>query len=327
MAHADENIVPLAVVSGASSGIGRATAIAFARKGWHVVAVSRDMAALQEVAAACRRYGAEALPVAADLGKADEVQEVAQKALALGGRIDAWVANAGIGAVGAFQETPIEAHEQVIRTNLLGHINEAYAALPIFIRQRKGVFINMISLGGFAAAPFAAAYSASKFGLRGFSEALRGELLEYPHIHVCDVYPSFVDTPGIANGGNYVGRKLSAPPPLLDPRSVAAAIVKLARKPKPTTMLGTPTWMVRLAHVVSPQLTSGFMALFLRSYFARARAVPMSDGNLFAPPAGPRTIDGGLRSPRKRKKAANAMMLMGSLAVVALAARASRRPR
>src|SRR5690606_22888395 len=120
-----------------------------------------------------------ALPVIADVGDATSVKALAEKALAFG-RIDFWISNAGVGAVGRFEETPIEAHEQIIRTNLLGHINDAHAVLPIFLRQQCGVFINMISLGGFAAAPFATAYSASKFGLRGFSEALRGELADRP---------------------------------------------------------------------------------------------------------------------------------------------------
>jgi short-subunit dehydrogenase len=76
-------------------------------------------------------------------------------------------------------------------------MNEAHAVLPIFLAQDRGTWVNMISVGGFLATPYAAAYSASKFGLRGFSEALRGDLSKKPHIHVCDVYPTFVDTPGI----------------------------------------------------------------------------------------------------------------------------------
>lgn len=117
--------------------------------------------------------------------------------------------------------TPMKSHEQVIKANLIGHMNDAHAVLPFFLRQGCGVFINMISLGGFAAASYAAAYSASKFGLKGFSEALRAELSEFPHIHICDIYPAFVDTPGISHGANYVGRELTAPPPVYDARKVA----------------------------------------------------------------------------------------------------------
>lgn len=234
------------------------------------------------------------------------------------------MSNVGTGAVGAFHETPIEAHEQVIRSNLIGHMNDAHAALPVFIAQGEGVFINMISLGGFAPAPFAAAYSASKFGLRGFAEALRGELIDHPRIHVCDIYPAFVDTPGIAHGANYTGRQLSAPPPLLDARTVAAAIVRLARNPRPTTMVGAVTGLVRLGHFLSPQLSGRLMSRFLTAYFRRAPAARQTSGNLFRPPAIHGGIDGGLRSPEHRQTAVTVAAVLGGVFLVAMAAGATR---
>ncbi|WP_410218038.1 SDR family oxidoreductase [Paracoccus sp. (in: a-proteobacteria)] len=314
------------VITGASSGIGEATAEAYARKGARLVLAARDGAALEAVAERCRQKGGQAVAVATDVGNAQQVMDLAEAALAFGGRIDVWIANVGVGAVGAFQDVPIEAHQQVIQANLIGHMNEAHAVLPVFLRQKAGIFINMISLGGFAAAPYAAAYSASKFGLRGFSEALRGELAGHPRIHVCDVYPSFVDTPGIAHGANYTGRKLSAPPPLLDARSVAAAMLHLSRHPRPTTMLGSPTYALRLMHALSPQLTAMISGGFLRAYFARAEAMPRSEGSLFSPPARPGGIDGGLRSPRQRAIMAG-VVLAGVAGGLALARRPHRRER
>ena len=74
-------------------------------------------------------------------------------------------------------------------------MNDVHAVIPIFIERGQGIFINAISLGAFAATPFAAAYGASKFGLKGFSEALRAELVEFPNIHICDVYAAFIDSP------------------------------------------------------------------------------------------------------------------------------------
>ncbi|MET3585486.1 short-subunit dehydrogenase [Pseudorhizobium tarimense] len=209
------------------------------------------------------------------------------------GHIDVWVSNVGVGAVGRFHETPMDLHEKIIRANLIGHVNEAHAVVPVFLQQGDGVFINMISLGGFAAAPFAAAYSASKFGLRGFSEALRAELADAPGIHVCDIYPAFVDTPGLRHGANYVGREISAPPPLLDPRTVADAIVRVAKEPKPSTMVGVVTPATRLAHLLAPNLSARMLALLMNSYFRRASRVPRSDGNVFHPADPPGGIDGG----------------------------------
>lgn len=311
------------VITGASSGIGQATAEAFARDGARLAIAARDAAALERVADRCRQLGAEVIAVPADVTRAEEVAALARRAAEFGGGIDVWVSNVGIGAVGAFHEVPLEAHEQVIRANLLGHMNDAHAAIPVFLRQGHGVFVNMISLGGFAAAPFAASYSASKFGLRGFAEALRGELAPYPRIHVCDVYPSFVDTPAFFHAGNYTGRQLSAPPPLLDPRTVARVIVRLARHPRPTTMVGTPTALVRLGHAISPELSTRLMARFLRSYFADAPRTAFDSGNLFAPPADPGGIDGGLRSAPPRA-AGTAMAVAGLALVGALALGLSR---
>jgi len=208
----------------------------------------------------------------------------------------------------------MEAHDQVIHANLIGHMNDAHAAVPVFLNQQHGVFINMISLGGFAATPWAAAYSASKFGLRGFSEALRAELSPYPHIHVCDVYPAFVDTPGLGHGANYVGKALSAPPPVMDARRVARAVVGLARRPRPGVTLGAPAFAVQLAHGIAPKSTAAAMNAFMRLWARSSRLVPTTDGNLFSPSPRPGGVDGGLK--QVNQKAA----LVAGAAVVGLAA-------
>ncbi|WP_265499774.1 SDR family oxidoreductase [Paracoccus beibuensis] len=284
------------VITGASSGIGEATAEAFAAERAILVLAARDLDATEAVARRCRAKGAAALAVQVDIAEIDHVRALAEAACDFGGGIDVWVSNPGVGAVGRYDQVPMEAHERVIRTNLIGHMNEAHAALPIFRAQGQGVFVNVISLGGFASTPFAAAYGASKFGLRGFSEALRGELQDQPGIHVCDIYPSFVDTPGIGHGANYTGRRLSAPPPLLDARRVARAICRVADRPRATTMVGAVTALVRVGHAISPQLSTHLMGGFLRGYFARAPRSAISDGNLHEPPRIAGGIDGGLRT-------------------------------
>lgn len=302
------------VITGASSGIGRAVAEEFARRGARLVIASRDAAALQQVAKGCRRLGAEVLVVPTDITKPNQVAELAQKALSFG-RIDVWFSNVGVGAVGKFDETPQEAHEQVIRTNLIGHINDAHAVIPIFKRQKRGIFINMISLGGFASAPFAAAYSASKFGLKGFTEALRAELTAYRNIHVCDVYPTFLDTPGISHGANYTGHLLTAPPPVFDPRRAARSIVRLAINPRASLTLGAGAWVARIVHFLAPNTTARITAGMITRYLKGAPAAKVSNGNLFKPSVIPGGVEGDLRISRPSLAAG-----MITVAVVGIAA-------
>lgn len=305
------------VITGASSGIGAATAEAFAKNGGRLVLAARSAEGLEDVAARCRSAGGEAVVVVTDVTDAAAVAALAKRAQTELDGIDVWFSNVGIGAVGRFTEVPIEAHRKVIEANLLGHIHDAHAALPIFLAQGRGVFVNMISVGGFVATPFAAAYSASKYGLRGLSEALRGEMAKHRGIHICDVYPSFVDTPGLQHAGNYTGGKLSVPPGVLNPRTVAKAVVRLADRPRPTTVIGASSTMVKLTSVAAPNFTSGVMARYFDHYFAKADRVPQTGGSLFAPREGADGIDGGLRRPEQRRTAAIAA---GGLGLAALAA-------
>eukprot|EP01030_Chromulinospumella_sphaerica_P004158 gene4158-4072_t len=181
----------LVVITGASSGIGRAAAHAFASQGARLVLGARDIAALDAVVEECAARGATALAVRTDVTNSEQMRALAEQAAAFGdGRIDIWINNAGVGAVGSFEDTPLEAHEQVLQTDLLGYLRGAYVAWPYFKKQGRGTLINTLSLGSWVAQPYAAAYSASKYGLRGLSEALRGELIGYPDIHVCDIYPA-----------------------------------------------------------------------------------------------------------------------------------------
>jgi NAD(P)-dependent dehydrogenase (short-subunit alcohol dehydrogenase family) len=306
----------LVVITGASSGIGRATAHAFATEGARLVLGARDEAALADVVEECAARGATALAVPTDVTDSQQMRSLADRAAAFGGgRIDIWINNAGVGAVGSFEETPLEAHEQVLQTDLLGYLRGAYVAWPFFKAQKRGILINTLSLGSWVAQPYAAAYSASKYGLRGLSEALRGELHAYPDIHVCDIYPAVMDTPGFRDGGNFTGHALKPPPPVYDPHRVAAAMVACALRPRQSTTVGGAATIARLAHFLLPgfPLLSGWLTRLGLEHSPQAQS---SSGNLFVPSKGERRVEGGWRAAKHRPNLVVAIagtLLLGGL--------------
>ncbi|OWK29577.1 SDR family oxidoreductase [Sphingomonas mucosissima] len=309
------------VITGASSGIGAATAIAFAQDGGAVVLAARGEAGLADIAAKCRAAGGTAHVRVVDATDAGAVANLAAEAADLLGGIDLWFSCVGVGVVGRYEDVPIADHRRVIETNLISHLNDVHAVLPIFLAQDRGIWVNMISVGGFVATPYAAAYAASKFGLRGFSEALRGELSKKPHIHVCDVYPTFVDTPGVDHAGNYTGARLTLPPGALAPETVARAVVRLARRPRNTTAVGAPAIALKLSQFVIPNLSAAVMSGFMDNWSDKAPPGEDGVGALFDPPATASGTDGGRRSPEQRRAAglafgATALMAAGAAALL-----------
>ncbi|RZA11801.1 MAG: SDR family NAD(P)-dependent oxidoreductase [Proteobacteria bacterium] len=192
-----------------------------------------------------------------------------------------WVNNAGIGTVGEFTETPLEAHVQVVKTNLLGYMNGCFAVLPYFKKQGSGTIINLNSLGAFVPLPFASGYSASKFGLLGFMEALRGELAADKNIHVCDIYPVSVNTPGYRHAGNYVGALLKPIPPMIDSETVAETVLDVVRSPRAQTTLGWPSAFARIGYALFPGLTRNLVGQMFREYFKIALPSPHTEGTIF----------------------------------------------
>jgi short-subunit dehydrogenase len=219
------------VITGASSGIGRAAALAFAERGSRLVLAARRREALESIARACRGLGAQAVIRETDVKREDEVQALAQLALEQTGALDVWVNNAGVTLFGSIEHGPLDEHREVIETNLFGAIHGARAAIPIFRRQKRGVLINVGSILSKIGQPFVPSYVVSKFALRGLSEALRAELADERDIHVCSLLPYAVDTEHFESGANHMGLDVHAMPPVQAPEKVARAMVELAEHP------------------------------------------------------------------------------------------------
>src|ERR1044072_344296 len=289
------------VITGASSGVGKAMALELAQHGAKLVLAARREKALDELAAECNELGAVAITVPTDMRSVESIQQLAVKANEFGGGIDVWINNAGVLAAGPLEQVPAEVNEDVIKTNLLGYMHSAHAVLPYFKQQKQGILINNISVGGWFPTPYGAAYTASKFGIRGFSESLKGELSNYPGIHICDLYPGFLDTPGMQHAANYTGKYLKPAPPVADPYKVAKAVVRVINDPRPRTTIGATAAMLKLAFQLFPALTRTITASVIRRYLKQAGPMSPTSGNILNTVHYGTSVEGGWRKPVSKR--------------------------
>jgi NAD(P)-dependent dehydrogenase (short-subunit alcohol dehydrogenase family) len=285
------------VVTGASSGIGRAASIRFAARGARVVLAARRREALEDVALECRVVGGDAIVCPADVTSEVEVQGVVKLALEQLGRIDVWVNNAGVTLFGSLEEAPMAEHRRVIETNLFGAIYGARAVVPVFRRQQRGVLINVGSILSKIGQPFVPSYVISKFGLRGLSEALRAELADQPDIHVCSFLPYAVDTEHFESGANHVGLPAHPLPPVQPPEKVADELVRLAERPVRERHIPRAAVFGLALHALFPRTVERIIADALARYHFSDAAQAEATGNLYGPRPGERGVH-GQRPPR-----------------------------
>jgi short-subunit dehydrogenase len=214
----------VAVVTGASSGIGAATALACGRAGMRIALAARRADRLQTVAAQVRAAGGEARVVPTDVTDEGAVVELIDGTAAAWGRLDVLVNNAGVGLMAAVDQTTTHDFERLMRVNFFGALYGVQAALPHMRRQSGGHIVNVASVVGKRASPFRAAYVASKFALVGFSEALRMELAR-DGIHVTCVCPIGTETEFFGVEDNRLGIP-GRRGPIQSAEHVARAIVR-----------------------------------------------------------------------------------------------------
>lgn len=306
------------VITGASSGIGRATAHAFAEQGATVVLAARRGDLLRTAERECIERGGRALPITTDITDAAQVEALARKTIETCGRIDVWVNNAGVGLFGRIDEVPLADYERVVQTNLFGCVYAARAVIPQFRQQGSGVMINVASVVGAVAQPYTSAYSASKWGLRGLGENLRMELLDTPGVDVCTVLPATIDTPFFQHAANFTGRAVRAMEPVYPAGKVAAAIVDLAQHPRREVTVGGTGRLFAFQHAVAPAMAEKMMARQVESRHLAQSPAEDTHGNLFEPMEEGATVSGGWQE-RAAVRGGTPVRALAGAALVALA--------
>ena len=283
------------VITGASSGIGRATAGLFADAGARLVLAGRDEGTLTAVALECRARGALVITVPTDTASEQAVISLADRAVEDFGRIDVWVGNASLYSFGSFEQTPSEVFDRLIDVNLKGQVYGARAALRVFRTQGSGTLVSVASVYSRITAPLVSPYVTSKFGLLGFLEILRMELLDSPGIHVCAVLPATIDTPIHQHAANYTGHPVRPLPPVTDPVRVARTIIAVSRRPRRVVQVGRIQSATVYFRAVAPALYERAVGTLYPAIALKAGSMPVSSGNVFAADRHETGVTGGWR--------------------------------
>jgi NAD(P)-dependent dehydrogenase (short-subunit alcohol dehydrogenase family) len=302
------------VITGASSGIGRAAALRFARRGSSLALCARTPEPLERVARECEAAGASVFCRPLDVADEAAVEAFADEVAERFGRIDVWVNNAGVIAYGRFVDIPSDVFRRVLETNLMGQIHGARAALRRFLPQRSGVLINLSSVWGRISTPQVTPYNISKHAVRVFSEGLRSELAGAKDIHVTTIAPEALDTPIFDHAANYSGHEIRPVPPVLSPEKVAETIEACAESPRREVSYGRAGRVLEILYALAPPLYRRLShRAFVRGTMP-AQGAPPTAGNVLAG-AGPYAIEGDWRLRRRAAlRRAFAAAALGALA-------------
>ncbi len=276
------------VITGASSGIGRETALQYSARGARLVLAARSERDLEEVADQCRAAGADSVLVSpTDIADADQVRETFDLAIRTFGGVDVAAQCAAITAFGRFEDIPADVFDAVITTNLLGAANVARCALAHFQPRGDGHLALVGSLLGVTAVPYQSAYVASKFAVQGLVRALRQENRHLPGVRVHGIYPGPVDTPVYASAANFLDQQSpQVPPTSYAPGVIAKAIVRATEKSRSTErQVGWFNLPAILTYRLAPGVFDAVIGPLIRRVMFTAEASADSTGNVFEPPA------------------------------------------
>ena len=270
------------VITGASSGIGLTTAELAAARGARVVLNARNETELHRAVQRIRQRGGRAISFAGDVADDEAMELLAQRAIEEYGRIDTWVNNAGIGMYGRTWDMTLADKRRLFDVNFWGVVHGCRAAVP-HLRARGGALINIGSVASDRAIPLLGVYSASKFAVKGYTDALRMELEEEgAPVSVTLVKPASINTPFTEHARNYMAQEPEYAPPVYAPEEVAHAILRCAERPTREVTVGGGGRVLSMLGMVAPRLTDHYME---RTLFAQQQKDEPADGtdSLYSP--------------------------------------------